>query len=135
MCALFALVVTRSVKVAVLHACATYPRAWAAFGHRPPYQPPLQPNRAGGVLTEQGTLADVAAKHRCALVTRLIGDDALGDPGRSSRGRKTGPQRVTGYLAGVKPGSGGVALQYERHRITSATRSVSPLVDFRQYMP
>jgi hypothetical protein len=59
---------------------------------RPPGHPPLQPNRPGGVLTKQGTFSDVAAKHRRAPVTGLIGDDALGDTGCSSRGRKTGPQ-------------------------------------------
>ena len=75
----------------------------------------LQPNRAGGVLTKERAFADVAAKHRGSLVARLLGDDALGDPGSSSRGCKAGPQRVSGHLAGVKPGSGGVALQHERH--------------------
>ena len=48
---------------------------------------------------------------------RLLGDDALGDTGSSSRGRKTGPQRVTGHLAGVGPGTDGVALQHECHRV------------------
>ena len=41
--------------------------------------PALQPDRAGGVLTEQRALPDVAAKHRRALVARLLGDDALRD--------------------------------------------------------
>ena len=50
----------------------------------------LQPDRAGGVLAEQGALADVAAKHRRALVTGLLGNDTLWDTSRSSRGRKTG---------------------------------------------
>ena len=49
-----------------------------------PARPPaasifLQPNRAGGVLTEQRALPDVSAQHRRALVARLLGDDALGD--------------------------------------------------------
>ena len=56
--------------------------------------PYLQPNRAGGVLTKQGALPDIPAKHRCALVAGLLGGDALGDTGGSSRGRKAGPQRV-----------------------------------------
>jgi hypothetical protein len=88
---------------------------------RPPAASFLQPNRTGGVLTEQGALADVTAKHRRALVARLFGDDALGDPGRSSRGRKAGPQRVTCHLAGVEPGTGRVALQHERHRRSAET--------------
>ena len=82
----------------------------------------LQPNRAGGVLTEQRALADVAAKHRRALVPCLFGDDALWNPSRSSRGRKACPQRVTGHLAGVEPGTGSVALQHERHRLTAESR-------------
>ncbi len=57
--------------------------------------PSLQPDRACGVLTKQGALADVPTKHRRALVAGLLGDDSLGDPGSSSRGRKAGPQRVT----------------------------------------
>ncbi len=80
---------------------------------------PLQPNRAGGVLTEQRALADLAAEHRRALVTRLLGYHALGDTGSRSRGCKTGAQRVTGYLGGVEPGSNGVALQHERHSLTA----------------
>jgi hypothetical protein len=67
----------------------------------PPFA--LQPDRAGGVLTEQGALADVATKHGRALVARLLGDYALWDTGSSSRGRKAGPQRVTGHLAGSSP--------------------------------
>ena len=63
----------------------------------------LQPNRAGGVLTKERAFADVAAKHRGSLVARLLGDAALGDPGSSSRGRKAGPQRVSGHLAGSSP--------------------------------
>ena len=78
--------------------------------------PLLQPNRAGGVLTEQRALPDVSAQHRRALVARLLGDDALGDTGSSSRGRKACPQRVTGYFARIKSGTGSVALQHERHR-------------------
>jgi hypothetical protein len=67
----------------------------AAFGHcrrcrLPCTLPFLQPNRAGGVFTEQGALPDVPAKHGGALVARLLGDDALGDAGSSSRGRKAG---------------------------------------------
>ena len=102
-CALSALIVTRSVKVAALHACAPYPRDWAAFGHRPPCQPRLQPNRAGGVLTEERALPDIAAKHRRALVTRLVGDDAPGAPGSGSRGRKACPQRVTSNSPEIMP--------------------------------
>ena len=49
----------------------------------------------------------------CSAMTRS------GTPSRSSRGRKTGPQRVTGHLAGVEPGPGGVALQHERHRLAA----------------
>ena len=49
----------------------------------------------------------------------LLGDDALGDTGSGSRGRKTGPQRVAGHLGGVKPDASGMALQHERHRITA----------------
>ena len=89
---------------------------------RPHCHPHLQPDRAGGVLTEQRPLPDVATKHRRALVTSLLGDDTLGDAGRSSRGRKTGPQRVTGHLGGIKTDSGSVTLQYERHRMTAETR-------------
>jgi len=40
-------------------------------------------------------------------VASLVGDDALRNTGRSSRGRKTGPQRVSCHLAGVETGSGG----------------------------
>ena len=52
----------------------------------------------------------------------LLGDDALGDPSRGSRGRKTGSQRVTCHLAGVEPGSTSVALQHKCHRIAAETR-------------
>jgi hypothetical protein len=53
------------------------------------YPPPLlEPNRTGGVLTEQGALPDVVAKHHGALVTRLLGDDSLRDAGSSGRSRK-----------------------------------------------
>jgi hypothetical protein len=55
----------------------------------PPF-PALQPNRTGCILTEQRPLADIPAKHRRALVARLLGDDALGDANSSSRGRKAG---------------------------------------------
>jgi hypothetical protein len=55
-------------------------------------------------------------------MSRLLGDDALRDPSRSSRGRKTGSQRVSGYLAGVEPGSTSVALQHKCHRIAAETR-------------
>ena len=80
------------------------------------YPPPLlQPNCAGGVLTEQRALADVPAKHRCALAARLLGDDAFGHPDSSSCGRKIEPKRVTGHLSGIKPDTGAVALS------TSAT--------------
>jgi len=50
---------------------------------------------------------------------RLVGDDALGDANSSSRGRKTGPQRVTCHLGGIKPGTGSVALQHQRHRLAA----------------
>src|ERR1039458_3431477 len=125
-CALSAPIVTRSVMVAVLHACAPYPRDWAASEHCRtcdlPATFPLQPDRAGGVLTEQGALADVAAKHGRALVTGLLGDDALGYPDSSSRGRKASPQRVTGHLAGVESSSGSEALQHECHRLGTESR-------------
>ena len=76
----------------------------------------LQPYSAGGVLTKQGTFADVPTKHRRALVTRLLSDDALGDSSRGSRGRKTGPQRVTGYLAGrARPGRRGASIRAPPH--------------------
>jgi len=52
-------------------------------------------------------------------VARLLGDDALGHPSRCCRGRKAGPERVNGYLGGVEPGTPGVALQHERHRLTA----------------
>ncbi len=52
-------------------------------------------------------------------VARLLGDNALGDAGSSSRGRKAGPQRVTGHFGGVEPRPGGVALQHERYRLTA----------------
>jgi hypothetical protein len=55
-------------------------------------------------------------------VTRLLGDDALGDTGRGSRSRKTGPQRVTGYFARVESDSGSEALQHERHRLAAESR-------------
>jgi hypothetical protein len=55
-------------------------------------------------------------------VAGLIGDDALGDPSRGSRGRKTGSQRVPGYFARVEPGSGSAALQHKCHRIAAETR-------------
>ena len=42
-CALSALIVTRSVKVAVLHACAPYPRDWAASGTDLPASLPYSP--------------------------------------------------------------------------------------------
>lgn len=47
----------------------------------------------------------------------LAGDDALGNPGSSSRGRKTSAQRVTGHFIRVEPDTGSVALQHERHRV------------------
>jgi hypothetical protein len=81
------------------------------------FPPLLQSYRAGGILSEQGTFPDVPAKHRRALMPGLLGDDAFGDANRSSCGRKTGPQRVTGHLGGVKPGSTSVALQHEGHRL------------------
>ena len=83
----------------------------------PPSLSPLQPNRTGGVLTKQRSLADIPAKHRRALVARLLGDDALGHPGGGCRGCQTGPQRVTGYLTRVEPSAEGVAFQHERHRL------------------
>ena len=79
--------------------------------------PYLQPNRAGGVLTKQGALPDIPAKHRGSLVACLLGYDALWDTGSSSRGRKAGSQRVTCHVGGVESGPGSVALQHERHRL------------------
>jgi hypothetical protein len=55
-------------------------------------------------------------------VACLIGDDALGNTGRGSRGRKTGSQRVSGHLGGVKTGSTSMALQHKCHRIAAETR-------------
>ena len=52
---------------------------------------------------------------------RLLGDDSFWDPDSGSRGRKASPQRMTGYLAGVEPGTGSVVLQHERHRLGAET--------------
>src|ERR1017187_3120749 len=41
----------------------------------PPPFPALQPNRPCRILPEQSPLADVAPKHRCSPVTRLLSDD------------------------------------------------------------
>jgi hypothetical protein len=55
-------------------------------------------------------------------VAGLLGDDALGDAGSSSRGRQAGAQRVSGHLARVESGTDGVALQHERHRRSAESR-------------
>ena len=71
----------------------------------PPRPPPLQPNRAGGVLTEQGTLPDVAAQHRRVLMPGLLGDDAFGDPGGGAQGRTSDDsQRGAGEAASRSDG-------------------------------
>ncbi len=82
----------------------------------PMFRPPrdltvmrLKPNRAGGVHPEERVLADVAAKYRRSFVTCLLGDDALGHTGRSSRSRKPGPRRVTGHVGGIEPDTSAAA--------------------------
>jgi hypothetical protein len=105
-------------RVLVGRSTASNPRTARPCPPRlPRFFPLLQPNCAGGILAEQGALPDIPAKHRRALVARLVGDDALGYPGSSSRSRQTGPQRVTGHLGGVEPDTDCMALQHERHRL------------------
>ena len=107
-CALSALIVTRSAKVAVLHACAHAHATGQLSGTDLPASLPYSPTALAAFSRNREPSRDVPAKHRCAPVASLLGDDALGDPGSSSRGRQTGPQRVTGHLVEVEPGTGGV---------------------------
>jgi hypothetical protein len=50
------------------------------------------------------------------------GDDALRNASLSGGCRKTGPQGMTGHIAGVEPGSCGMALQHEGDRLRGETR-------------
>jgi hypothetical protein len=80
---------------------------------RPPS--PYSPTALAAFSRNREASRDVPAKHCRSPVARLVGDDALCDPGSSSRGRKAGAQRVTGYLARVEPGTGGAALHHKGH--------------------
>ena len=103
---------------------ASNPRTARPWPARLPASSPLVTARprSGCVLTEQRAFAGVTAQHRRAPVARLLAIYTLGDPGRSSRGRKTRPQRVTGHLSGIKPCAGGKTLQHERHRLTEIAK-------------
>jgi hypothetical protein len=83
------LVVTRSAKVAVLHARSNAHTigqpSGTAEGPTSFCRPPLQTDRAGSVFPKQGTLADVAAKHRRAPVAGLVGHEARGRRHRQPR--------------------------------------------------
>ena len=65
---------------------------------------PLQTNRRGGVLLEQGGDAHIAVEDLDAAVPGLPHDGVLGNVGQGRGRRKPRPQAVAGKPLGIEPG-------------------------------